>query len=289
MKGDSIRREVLNTFLILFGSAAFAFGFDIFLVPNSINGGGLTGLMQIFCSLTGFGSVGTLVLICNVPLFFLGRSQIGRRFFWGSLLGMLSSSVLIDLFPLFLSGHETETLLAALYGGLLTGFGLGLVFRSGASTGGMDIVARLLRRRLPHVPIGRLVLGTDLFVVALTGLAFRNLDKALYSAVALYVSTLVMDMVIYGRNDSGVALVISDRHKEVADVIERRLGRGATLLPGAGAYTGRPKTVVLCAVKNAQVVQLKKLVAEVDPDAFVILQKAHQVLGDGFSRYADEW
>lgn len=283
-----MRRTLGSVLLIILGSAALAAAYDLFLLPNSINGGGLTGLVQIFCGLTHIGSVGVVTLICNIPLFALGYRQIGRRFFWGSLLGMLSFTVLVDVFPHILPGHQTETLLAALYGGLLSGVGLGVVFLSGASTGGMDIVVRILRRKFPHFSIGRLALFTDLAIVTLTGIAFRDLDKALYSAVALYVCTIVMDTVIYGRNDSGVALVVSDRYREITDAIEERLDRGVTLLSGYGGYTGKPKMVVLCAVKDTQAAPLKKLVAEIDPNAFMILEKAHTVLGNGFARYGDD-
>lgn len=288
MKEKLTRHELGNFFLIVLGSAVVAAGYVLFLLPNSINGGGLTGIVQVFCGVTGIGSIGMITLISNIPLFILGYRQIGRRFFWGSLLGMLTSTVLIDLFPLILPGHETETLLAALYGGLMVGAGLGIVFLCGASTGGMDIIARLLRRKFPHFSIGKLTLLVDLAVVTLTGVVFHNLDKALYSAVALYVSTLVMDMVIYGRNDAGVAMVVSDRYREISCAIGKRLDRGATLLDASGAYTEQPKKVILCAVKDVQVAQLRGIVAEIDPDAFMILQKTHLVLGNGFGRYSDD-
>ena len=126
-----------------------------------------------------------------------------------------------------------------------------------------------------------------LTVICAYALVFRNLDNALYGLVALYISTIVMDMVIYGRNDSGVALIISERHQEIAAAIDAQLDRGATLLPATGAYTNAPRTVILCAVKESQVGRLQSLVTQVDPDAFMILQKAHQVLGEGFARYSD--
>lgn len=285
MHKRTTRETVLDSLLIVLGSALFALGFSVFLRPNHINGGGLSGVALIVSELTGLQSIGAFVLACNIPLFLLGWRQIGRRFFLGSLLGMLVSSILIDVFAL-LPGISAEPLLAGLYGGVLIGIGLGLVFGRGASTGGMDIVARLVKRKLRHAPIGRIMLAFDGFVVLLTGLVFWDINKALYSAVALYVTSVVMDIVIYGRNDSGVALIISRCFREIAEAIDHRLDRGATLLPATGAYTNEPKTVVLCAVKAQQIGQLQALVAEIDPDAFVILQKAHQVLGDGFGRYS---
>lgn len=287
MKKSDLRDLMHDAFLIILGSALFALGFDLFLRPNQLNGGGLSGLVLIFSELTGFKAVGVAIVVCNVPLFLLGWKHIGHRFFLGSLLGMLTSSILIDVFAK-LPGVNTEPLLAGIYGGVLIGAGLGLVFLRGASTGGMDIVARLIKRRMRHAPIGKIMFASDIIVVTLTGIVFRDINKALYSALALYVTSLVMDAVIYGRNDSGVALIISDAYEQISEAINQKLDRGVTLLPATGAYTKKPKTVILCAVKSQQVAPLEALVTEIDPDAFVILQKAHQVLGDGFGRYSAE-
>ena len=285
MKQASMRKTLTDVALIVLGGALYALGFDLFFRPNQITGGGLSGLALLVSELTGFQALGTFVLVCNIPLFLVGWKRLGRRFFLGSLLGMVTSSVLIDVFAL-LPGVKTEPLLAGLYGGALIGLGLGLVFLRGASTGGTDILARLVKQRLRRAPIGKIMLAFDCTIVALTGVVFDDINKALYSAVALFVMSTVMDTVIYGRNDSGVALIISDHPEEVAAAIDQKLDRGATLLPATGAYTGQPRTVILCAVKSAQVGPLQAVVTEVDPEAFMILQKAHQVLGTGFGRYS---
>lgn len=285
MKQASMRKTLTDVALIVLGGALYALGFDLFFRPNQITGGGLSGLALLVSELTGFQALGTFVLVCNIPLFLVGWKRLGRRFFLGSLLGMVTSSVLIDVFAL-LPGVKTEPLLAGLYGGALIGLGLGLVFLRGASTGGTDILARLVKQRLRRAPIGKIMLAFDCTIVALTGVVFDDINKALYSAVALFVMSTVMDTVIYGRNDSGVALIISDHPEKVAAAIDQKLDRGATLLPATGAYTGQPRTVILCAVKSAQVGPLQAVVTEVDPEAFMILQKAHQVLGTGFGRYS---
>ncbi len=282
------RKTLLDILLISAGSAVFALGFDLFLSPNEINAGGLTGLAMVFVALTGFGSVGTLVIACNIPLFLAGWRRLGRKFFLGSLLGMLVSNVAIDVFELFLPVPTVEPLLACLYGGALSGIGLGLVFARGASTGGTDIAARLVKQRLQGLSMGRVMLMFDLVIVLLTGLAFRDLNKALYSAVALYVSSIVLDSVVYGFDYSKVALIISDRYEEIARAIDEKLGRGATLLQGQGAYTGKKKQVILVAFKQRQLAELKEAVSEIDRDAFVIVQDAHQVQGEGFGRYSKD-
>lgn len=269
------------------GSAVFALGFCLFLEPNDINTGGISGLAMAAVHLLGFGSVGTLSIVLNLPLFLAGGVKIGKRFFAGSLLGMLLSSVLIDAFAL-LPFPKQEILVSAIYGGLLCGLGLGIVFASGTSTGGSDILVRLLKLRYRNVPIGTISMCFDAFVVILTGIVFKDVSKALYSGVTVFLSGQVMDLVVYRFDYSKVALIISDRPEEIAARIGRKLDRGATFLHGEGSYSHQPKTVVLAVVKKRQLAELKELVMELDENAFVIVQEAHQVLGDGFSRYSKD-
>jgi len=270
--------------LTAFGAAVFALSFNYFLQPAHINAGGLSGVGQLLTRLTDFGSVALWSLILNIPLFLAGLRRIGGRFFALSLLGMLLSSLFLGLSET-IPTPELEPLLRAVFGGAGTGAGLGLVFLGGASTGGSDIAARLLRPALPELPIGRLMLMIDLAVVALTGLVFRDVSRTLYSAVCLYVCSIVIDSIIYGFDYSSMAIIISDRHEEIGKTINERLGRGVTVLEGRGFYTGQEKKVLLSAMKRRQAAELKALVSEIDPEAFIILSDAHQVLGDGFKRY----
>lgn len=281
----TLSRSVKNLVLIVIGTVLFALGFDLFLDPNSINVGGVSGIGMILEHATGLGSVALWSLLINVPLFLISIRGVSRNFFLGSLLGMLLSNLFLELL-LAVEPPVTEPLLGALYGGLLTGLGLGLVFIAGASTGGVDIVARLLRPRFPNLPIGRIILCIDIVTVTLTGIVFRDINKALYSAVTLYVSSLALDGVVYGLDYSTVALVISDHHDPIAKAITDKLERGVTVLDGRGYYSGQEKQVLLSAIKKRQAAELKQLVMDIDPDAFIILQEAHQVLGDGFKRYS---
>ena len=268
----------------ILGSVLFALGFSLFLEPNSINTGGISGLAQVVVHLTGLGSVGTVSIIFNLPLFIVGGIRIGKRFFAGSLLGMLVSGVMIDVFSLISIGFQ-ETLVCGIYGGLLCGLGLGIVFASGTSTGGSDILVRMLKLRYRNVPIGTISMCFDGFVVLLTGLVFRDISKALYSGIVVFITGQVMDVVIYRFDYSKVALIMTKEHQKIAEGINNRLDRGATFLHGEGSYTHQQLMVVLTAVKRQQITELKELVMEIDPNAFVIVQEAHQVLGDGFSRY----
>ena len=267
------------------GSTVFSIGFAFFLQPNDMSPGGISGLAMVVSELTGFGSVGSLSILFNLPLFILGGMKIGRRFFFGSLLGMLLSSVLIDAFAA-MGMPAIEPLLGVLYGGVICGLGLGMVFVSGTSTGGSDILVRLLKLRWRNVPIGQISMSFDAVVVVLTGLVFRDVTKALYTGVTVFVCGKVIDAVIYRFDYSKVALIISSQYEAIAEAIGRRLDRGATFLHGEGSYSHVPTKVVLAAVKKQQLAELKELVVELDPNAFIIVQEAHQVLGDGFSRYS---
>ncbi len=269
------------------GSGIFAIGFAIFLEPHNMNAGGISGLAQALVELTHLGSVGIVSIVINLPLFILGGLKIGKRFFAGSLFGMFLSSVLID----FLTPYATplaEPLVSALYGGVLCGLGLGIVFIFGSSTGGSDILLRLLKLRYRNVPIGQISLYFDAFVVALTGLVFHDMTKALYTGIAVFVTSQVIDAVVYGFDYSKVALIISPEYERIAYEIGEKLDRGATFLNGEGSYSRKETKVVLAAVKKQQVTELKELVTNLDPNAFIIVQEAHQVLGDGFARYSKD-
>lgn len=268
----------------ILGSALFAFGFSCFLMPNDISPGGISGLALVAVELLKFGSVGSLSVLINLPLFLIAGVKIGRRFFFGSLTGMLCSSALIDVFAL-IPMPATEPLIGALYGGTLCGLGLGAVFAAGASTGGSDIVVRLLKLRWRDVPIGQISMAFDGMVAVITGIVFRDLNKALYTGVTVFLCGKIMDAVVYRFDYSKVALIMTKEHEKVAEAINDRLDRGATFLHGEGSYTHQELMVVLTAVKRQQITELKELVMEIDPNAFVIVQEAHQVLGDGFSRY----
>lgn len=269
------------------GSGVFAFGFAVFLLPNDMNAGGISGLAQVIVELLGVGSVGTLSILINLPLFILGGLKIGKRFFAGSLLGMLLSSVLIDLFVL-IKLPTVEPLVGVLYGGVLCGLGLGVVFISGTSTGGSDILVRLLKLRWRNVPIGQISICFDAIVVVLTGLVFGDVSKALYTGITVFLTGQVVDAVVYRFDYSKVALIISKEHETIAQQIGLKLDRGATFLHGEGSYSHISTKVVLTAVKKQQVAELKDLVTKIDPDAFIIVQEAHQVLGDGFARYTKD-
>ena len=276
-----------NIIRIILGSAVFGAGFNMFMVPHDMNAGGLSGLSMILVHLLDFGTVGTITMLINIPLFVLGGWTLGKKFLLQSLLGMIASSVAIDTL-IVLPIPAVDPLVAALYGGVLCGLGLGTVFVAGATTGGSDIIVRLLKRKWQNVPIGTINTCFDLAVVALTGIAFGDMSKALYCGIAVFVMGQVIDAVVYHFDYSKVALIITKHYDTVAQKISEELGRGATFLHGEGTYSRENTKVILTAVRRQQLAELKELVVSVDPNAFIIVQEAHQVLGDGFSRYSKD-
>lgn len=275
---------IFNTIL---GGAIFALGFDLFLVPHGLNSGGVSGLSMVLVELMGFGSVGVLQILINIPLFLLGGLKIGKKFFVGSLIGMASSSLFIDLLSV-VPVPQTEVLLAIVYGATLCGLGIGLVFAAGTSTGGSEIVVRLLKLKWRNVSVGAFCLAFDVIVAVLTGLIFQDVSRTLYTGITVFVTSQVLDIVVYRFDYSKVALIITKEYTQVAQQIGQKLQRGATLLHGEGAYSHQDTKVVLTAVKRRQLAELKELVTGIDPAAFIIVQEAHQVLGDGFARYTKD-
>lgn len=285
MKLDQVKKQAVSFFFITLGAAIHAVGFNWCYAPNNIAFGGITGVAQIINALLPWAPVGILAILLNIPLFLLGWKLIGGKLLVGTLYAMLASSVFIDLLAP-IPWQPMEPMLASLCGGVLLGLSLGLVFQQGATTGGTDLMARLLKLKLAWLPMGRLVLAIDLVVIVATAIVFKSLYSALYGLVGLYVSSLVMDGVLYGTDSAKVAYIISDKHKEISDAIVHDLDRGVTILHGQGGYSGAEKQVLMCAIKQQQIVSLKRLVKETDPAAFLIVCDAHEVLGDGFRQYS---
>ena len=279
------KQLILSYLVITVASAIYALGFDWCYAPNQIGFGGITGLAQVINAAVPVLSIGVLVIILNIPLFFLGWRLLGGHLLLSSLYAMFISSVFVDLMAAFITFKPMDPMLAAIFGGILVGLSLGLIFLQGATTGGTDLAARLLKLRLSWLPMGKLLMGVDLVVIAAAAVAFGNLSSALYGVVSLYISSVVMDMVLYGMDSAKVAYIISQRPEDISKGIFREMDRGVTILHGEGAYSGEEKRVLMCAFKQRQIVPLKHLVKEIDPTAFIIVCDAHEVLGDGFRSY----
>lgn len=273
--------------VITLGSILYALAYNIFYAPNLVAMGGLTGLGQVLNALIPVLPVGTTVFVMNVPLFFLGWKFIGGHLLVSSLYAMTFSSFAIDVMDMIYQFPPMDTMLAAIFGGALLGAGIGLVFSKGATTGGTDLIARLLKLKFAWLPMGTLVLIPDFIVIVLAAIAFGKVESALYGLVSLFITSKVMDMVLYGMDSSKVAYIISDSCKEITDAV-MAMDRGATILHGEGAYSGDEKKVLMVAFKQKEIVPLKEKVNEIDPHAFLIVCDAHDVLGEGFRTYSKD-
>ena len=265
----------------LIGCMIVGMSFSWITFPNSIASGGLTGIAQILNLLTGL-PVGVMVIAMNVPLFLVAWRQFGLRFIIYSLIGMVCSSLAIDFFALFHVALTRDILLAAVYGGLLKGLGYGLIFYTGGTSGGTDILSRMLRRKYAYIQLGNISLALDATVVAAFAVIFKRADAAMYTIITMFVSSRMVNLVLYGTFNSSVCYIITVHPHTIARAIGDKLLRGATLLKGEGAYSGEERDVVLCAVKRQQIPALKKIVSGIDEHAFVIVTQSHEVFGKNF-------
>lgn len=276
-------RIVKNTLLITLGSLIFAFAFDSLFIPNNIVMGGFTGLAQTLNRFIPAVPVGVTVIVLNVPLFILGIRRQGFRLLLDSVLAMSLSSVFIDVLGYAVKFKPiADHLVACLIGGGMVGLSMGILLMVGATTGGVELAARLLKYHFRHISIGKICLFIDLCVIVLYTLVFRNINDGLYAAIAMYISSLAMDAVVYGRNTSKVACIICSEGKRIQErLIE--LDLGVTNIRAHGGYSDSEKDILVCAFKPSRISELKSAIMETDKTAFVIICNAEDIFGEGFA------
>lgn len=270
--------------LIALGTFLAALSLPLFFLPYDIAPGGISGISTVLASVLPL-SVGLISFVLNVPLFLIGWRTVGWRFAVRSFIAMSLMSLFIDLVPVRdVSGN---VMLASVFGGVLLGVGLGLVVRAGATTGGTDMAAKMIHSRVAFLPIAAILFLIDGLVVAVAALAF-GLQAALWALIALFVSSQAMDSVIKGFNTAMQFMIISRDSEEIVRRIHTEIDRGCTRLMAEGTYSRLPVGTLLCVVSRTEAPRLKKLVAEVDPQAFVTVCNVHEVLGEGFTGIDDE-
>ena len=276
-------RIIKNMLLITLGSFIYAFAFNWLFIPNNIVMGGLTGLAQTLNRFIPGVPVGITVILMNVPLFILGIRRQGFRLLFSSVFAMSVSSLFIDLLAYFVTFQPIEDhLVACIFGGGMVGLAMGLLLMVGATTGGVELAARLLKYHFRHISIGKLCLALDIAVIGIYTLIFKNINDGLYAAIAMYISSLAMDAVIYGRNTSKVACIIcNDGHYIKQKLIE--LDFGVTNIRASGGYSDSAKNVLVCAFKPSRISELKTAIMDIDKTAFVIICNADDIFGEGFA------
>lgn len=274
-------RRVLFDYLgVTVGAIVAALGLDIFLVPFKIAAGGLSGLSTILYYLIHV-PVGSSMLVLNIPLFILALRRLGPKSIILSLYGTVVLSLAIDLMAPFVHPPTHNLLLAAVFGGVVEGLGLGLVFRFRGTTGGTDLAAAVLRS-YTGVNVGQLLFLVDASIALLAGVAFASADLTMYALITIFITSWVVDQVQEGLSYAKAFFIISPRVPEIAAEVLSDLGRGATAWTVTGMYTAQPREVLLVVVNRAEVTRLKDIVYDKDPGSFVILADVHEVLGEGF-------
>lgn len=270
---------ILPWLLFVAGIILTALPFRLFFIPNHIAPGGLTGVSTLINALTGLPVGGTTILL-NLPLFLIGWKQIGGAFSIKSLLGMVGLSAIIDLLPL--APVTSDPILSAVFGGVIMGFGIGLVIRGGATTGGTDMAAALIHKRFPAITVGGVLLAIDFCVIAASGLVF-SIQSALYALISVFLSTQVMDRTVEGFGKAKAFFIFSNNSEAIAKAVLTHVNRGATLLHGQGAYTHEERDVLLCVVSHLQIPLLKSIVKSIDPQAFIMVTDVREAMGEGFT------
>lgn len=281
-------RIIKDYAIITLSCLLYAFAFNCFFETNNLAMGGFTGIAQVLNRFIPALPIGTTVFVMNVPLMIIGVKKQGWSLLFASVYAIFVSSLMIDGMNLIIKFPSTDPLLACIYGGVLLGISLGLMMLKSATTGGTELAARLLKYVLPNISIGKICLIIDVTVICIYALTFRSLDNALYGIIAMYVSSIAMDMVVYGSVNAKLAYIISDKSEAITQKL-MQMGLGATIFNGSGAFTGNQKNVLMCAARPNKIARIKAAVNEVDPkNAFIIVTDAKEVFGEGFGEYSND-
>ena len=274
--------EILYTIL---GSLIMAFATAQFLLPNHLSTGGFSGIGTIVYYLWNI-PVGTTNFVINIPLLILAYLKIGKYFILKAIGGTITLSLFLNILETLPSLTE-DRLLACIYGGILMGFGTALIFKANASTGGTDLITTLLKKFNVQIRTSNIVIIFDTIIVLLSVLFFRTIEVGLYSAIAIYLMGKMIDISFEGINFSKMIIIISDKYDQISDSINKVLARGTTGLYGKGMYTNKERTILLCVVNRNEVSKIRKIVDEVDKNAFIVISNAREVFGKGFKEGSD--
>lgn len=281
-----MKNRIMNYMIMTVASFIYAAAVSLFLDPNSLAPGGVTGIAIILSRIVSL-ETGTLILLLNVPIMILGIWRFGFRF----ILSSIYCTVLISLYTNLLEPYGAVTkdpLLASLAGSGLLALSLGWVFKSGGTTGGLDIIVKILRQRFPHLRTGSLFLLIDTAIVAASAVLFQDIDKALYAGLVVCTCSLLLDIVLYGRDEAKLIYIISDHSGSITKRLLDELSVGVTHMQGSGAYSGKEKHVIMCAVKKLHAPRAEEIVKQEDPMAFMIVTSASEIYGMGYKSYFSE-
>lgn len=282
---ETNKKRILNLFLDVafwvIGSIIYAVSINVFSVPNHLSLGGFTGIATILNSLFSL-PVGTTILILNIPFFIISLKKFGLEFIIRTMVATALASVFIDLLSPFVIPYSGDKLLAAIFCGVLSGVGLAIILTRGATTGGTDIIAKLIRLKFSHISIGKIILIVDALVAITSGIVYRSFESALYSAIVIFISSRTIDYIVYGAGGGKMLLVVTSFGETMAKAITQELSRGVTILNAKGGFTGQNKNMLMCAIRPHEISKLNRIIRSVDKNAFVIVTDAGEIFGEGF-------
>lgn len=280
-----MQKKVLNYVWLTLASLVFAVAVSQFQDPNHLAPGGVGGLAIVLSAVTPIAT-GAWTFIINIPILLIGLYKFKWRFLCSTVYVVVTMSVFIDFFSCY-PALTSDLVLAAVAGSVLSAISLGIIFKCGATSGGTDIIVKILRQRYPHLRTSTLFLITDMMIVALSAVVFRNFDSAMYSAIAVFVLSVVLDAVLYGRDETKLIVLISDKEEEIR---QRILAEdiGLTVLDGEGGFSNKHKKVILCAMQKHKYPRIEEIVKQIDPDAFLIVTSASEIYGEGYKSYFTE-
>lgn len=287
MDKKKIGKKVLGYVLMTLACFCYAVGISLFVEPNNIASGGVTGIAIILNKAIG-GSTGTWFFVINIPILLIGMWKFGFKFLMSTVYCTTIISVFTDLLSHYGSPLTNDVLVATIAGGMLTAIGMGGVFKAGATTGGMDIVVKLCKLKFPYMKTGSLFLIMDFLVVLASAFVFQDIDRAFYSAMEVFVTSTLLDLVLYGKDGAKLIYIISDKSEKIAARLLDELNIGVTYMEGQGAYSGREKKVIMCVTKKQIAPRAEEIVKEEDPNTFMIVSSASEIYGEGYKSYFSE-
>jgi uncharacterized membrane-anchored protein YitT (DUF2179 family) len=286
LKNSKTKNDIIQTIIdyivIAIGAFIFSFGIAMFTSPNNIAPGGVSGIGTMLNHLFNI-PIGSVIIAVNIPLFIFSFKKFGRSFFKISLFATFLTSSLIDILPFILEKHYIYSpLLASIFGGVSIGVGVGIIFLRGGTTGGADILAKLIRLKYPHFSLGTLVFIIDAIIVISTLFVYGSIEALLYSTVSFFVTSRAVDAIIFGAARSKMLLIITTQPQQIAKRIMNDIQHGVTLIPASGGYTNEEKTILLSVVRPNEVAEINKIVKEIDRSAFTVITESNEVFGYGF-------
>ena len=287
-KGGAIKATLKKYAIITVGCLIYAASVSLFADPNDLAPGGVSGISIILNHVFGFLSVGVIIIIINLPIMILGVIKFGFRFLISTVYSVVVSSFFMDILTKYVGAATHDMFLASVMGGILMALGIGTIFRFGATTGGTDIIVRLLHKRFRYLKTGTLFFAIDIVIITVSGFVFKKVESALYAGVTVLVYMLVINMVLYGGDEARLVYIISPKKDEISERIMKELDSGVTVLKGKGAYTGNEREVLMCVLKMKALPEARDIVREEDKNAFMVVTQASSVFGEGYKSHDTE-